>query len=111
MAYVTGVRDFYAACPEEDTGDGTGLAWVTDVRQTQVGGQSYAVVRSIEADGNPAIGLEVLHVVRLGRAVLIDTASNEGSGVESRIRSQIDQQTAAGAPVVAAMCAFTEAGC
>ena len=111
VAYVTAVRDFYAACPEEDTGDGLGQVAVTGVRATRVGGQSYAVVRSFELSGNPTIGLEVLHVVRLGRAVLIDTASNEGSGEESRVRSQIDQQTAAGAPVVAAMCAFTDAGC
>ena len=55
----------------------------------------------------------ILHVIRLGRAVLVDTTSNEagaGPDPEADVRRQLDAQTTATATVVAAMCAFTEAG-
>ncbi|MDQ3484084.1 MAG: hypothetical protein M3445_01505, partial [Actinomycetota bacterium] len=79
-----------------------------------VGGESFAVVRNTEFDGAPAVGLTVLHFVRVGRSVLIDTASNEvgaGPDLESDIENQIARQVAGTAEVVAAMCRFTEAGC
>ena len=87
---------------------------MTEVRRTAEGGESWAVVRRQEYDGHPAVGLEILHVIRLGRAVLVDTTSSEagaGPDPEADVRRQLDDQTTATAGVVAAMCAFTEAGC
>ena len=50
----------------------------TDVRRTAYGDESWAVVRRVELGGSPGVGLTVLHIVRVGRAVLVDTTSNEG---------------------------------
>ncbi|WP_193613947.1 hypothetical protein [Nocardioides lijunqiniae] len=97
----------YRACPREETPDG--YTTLVDVRRTAVGGESWAVVRSFESEGSPAIGLEVLHVVRVGRSLLVDVTSSEGMADDAD--STIAAQTADAAEVVAAMCAFTEAGC
>ncbi|GEP36677.1 hypothetical protein NPS01_03400 [Nocardioides psychrotolerans] len=74
-----------------------------------MGGESWAVVRTSELRGSPAIGLEILHVIRVGSAVLIDITS--GEDMEEGSEEQVASQTDAAADVVAAMCAFTEAGC
>ncbi len=79
------------------------------VNRTAVGGESWAVVTHYEFDGAPAVGLTVVHVIRLGRAVLIDMTSNEGSGPDGT--AQIQEQTNATVDVVSAMCVFTESGC
>ncbi|WP_134738293.1 hypothetical protein [Nocardioides sp. 503] len=97
----------YRACPREETSDG--FTTLSDVRRTAVGGESWAVVRSYEFEGSPSVGLEVLHVVRLGRALLVDTTS--GEGMAATADGTLAGQTADAAEVVAAMCAFTEAGC
>lgn len=100
--------DAYRACPRSAQ-DADGYATVHDVRRTQVGGESWAVVRTFEFQGAPAIGLEVLHVIRLGRSVLVDVTSSEG--MADSAPTTITAQTEATADVVAAMCAFTEAAC
>ncbi|MFA6298739.1 MAG: hypothetical protein WC642_06210 [Nocardioides sp.] len=112
IAYQRSLVDAYRACPRSE--DGEGNAALHDVRQTRVGGESWAVVRTFEFQGSPAIGMEVVHVIRLGRALLVDTTSNEGGGgpdPDAQATAQITRQTEASADVVAAMCAFTEAGC
>ena len=108
VTYVQGLTDFYRSCPEEDGGQ-AGSTIVHEVSRTAVGGESWAVVTYYEFDGAPAVGLTVVHVIRLGRAVLIDTTSNEGSGPGRS--AQIREQTNAAVDVVSAMCLFTEAGC
>ncbi|MDO9494977.1 MAG: hypothetical protein Q7J48_04680 [Nocardioides sp.] len=112
IAYQRQLVDAYRACPR--TEDGEGSASLNDVRQTRVGGESWAIVRTFEYLDAPAIGMEVIHVVRLGRALLVDTTSNEGGGgaaPDADVNAQIARQTADSAEVVSAMCAFTEAGC
>lgn len=99
--------DAYRACPRAEGSDG--YTTVIDVRRTRVGGESWAVVRSFELEGRPAIGLEVLHVVRLGRSLLVDVTSSEGLLQDAP--DTIAAQTRDSAEVVSAMCAFTEAGC
>ena len=74
-----------------------------------MGGGSWALLRWSEYDGAPAVGLTVVHVIRLGRAVLVDQSSNEGS--RTFADEQVDAQITDSAPVVSAMCRFTEAGC
>lgn len=112
IAYQRSLVDAYRACPRSE--DGEGNAALHDVRQTRVGSESWAVVRTFEFQGAQAIGMEVVHVVRLGRALLVDTTSNEGGGgpdPDAQATAQITRQTEASSDVVAAMCAFTEAGC
>jgi hypothetical protein len=104
---VSSLTDFYRACPEEELSDGS--TRISEVRRTQVGGESWALVQHLELEGAPAISLQIIHVIRLGRAVLIDTAANEGSIGDAG--SQIDFMTTATDEPVARMCAFTEAGC
>lgn len=111
-ARVAEITGFYRSCPTEN--EQRPYAQVTEVRRTAEGGESWAVVRRQEYDGHPAVGLEILHVIRFGRAVLVDiTASEAGAGPdpEADVRRQLDAQTVATAGAVAAMCAFTEAGC
>ncbi|WP_309648140.1 hypothetical protein [Nocardioides sp.] len=107
VAYQGEFLQRYRDCPRDPGSDG--YVSLHDVRRTAVGGESWAVVRTSELQGSPAIGLEVLHVVRVGSAVLIDITSGEGMLQGSD--GQVTAQTAASAEVVAAMCAFTEAGC
>jgi len=102
VTYVAHLRAVWADCPVEGSGDG-GIQ--RQLQATSVGGESVALISTYE----PALGLGIHHVIRLGRAVLVDTVSNEGT--ESAIDAQLAQMTADSAPVVQAMCAFTEAGC
>ncbi|MDP2775374.1 MAG: hypothetical protein Q8O61_17610 [Nocardioides sp.] len=113
IAYQAQFLDTYRACPRTEE-DADGFVTVHDALRTQVGGESWAVVRTFEYLGAPAIGLEVVHVIRLGRALLIDTAATEGGGgpdPDADARGQITRQTDATTDVVSAMCTFTEAGC
>lgn len=76
-----------------------------EVRDTQVGGQSFATAFDGPASNRP---LHVLQVVRLGRGVLLDyVTTDEGADVTQQLATM--DGDAAG--VVAAMCVFTEAGC
>jgi len=97
----------YRLCPEDPGSDG--YVSINDVQRTQVGGESWAVVRTATFQGSPAIGLEILHVVRVGSAVLVDMTSGEGSAEGAA--ETLAKQTDAAARVVAAMCLFTVAGC
>ncbi|WP_134764698.1 hypothetical protein [Nocardioides sp. 1609] len=109
VAFVTDLRDFYAACPTQSE---DGLSYPVRTFDTAVGGQSFAVVRSAEHDGRPAIGVSALQVVRVGSAVLLDSTSTEGSaGDAAAARNLAEVMTDRSGDVVAAMCAFTVAGC
>jgi hypothetical protein len=107
VSFSGSLVSFWRSCPEEEQEDG--YVSLTEVRSTDVGGESWALLRWSEYDGSPAVGLTVVHVTRLGRAVLIDQTSNEGS--RTFADEQVDAQSAESAPVVSAMCRFTEAGC
>lgn len=112
VARVAEVRAFFEACPRGPRQ--CGYVSVTEVRRTRVGGESWAVVVRQERAGAPAVGLQVVHVIRFGRAVLVDTAANEagaGPDHEADVRRQVREQTRGTADVVAAMCAFSETGC
>jgi hypothetical protein len=106
VTYVAHLRAVWADCPVEESGDGDIRR---QLRATSVGGESVALISTYEYAGKPALGLGINHVIRLGRAVLVDATSNEGT--ESAIDDQLARMTAASAPVVDAMCVFTQAGC
>jgi hypothetical protein len=108
VAAVKALADFYRACPRGQEG-GDGYTPVSEVRRTQVGGESWALMKGYEFAGAPAIGLEILHVIRLGRAVLVDRIS--GEGMISDVELPLQAMTSASEVPVSRMCAFTEAGC
>jgi hypothetical protein len=107
IAFVARLTDFWRSCPQEPSG--TDFVAFQSVVPTAVGGQSVALVRHQEYQGGPGLGIVIEHVVRVGRAVLVDEISNEG-GIESLDR-YLESMTRTSAPAVEAMCAFTEAGC
>lgn len=115
VAYVDALEDLYAACPIDDSSPEGTPDQVYEVRPLEAGGQAVSLVAYDAYEGNPGIHLQVHNVIRLGRAVLIDVASNEGGMGGNRhdaaVTRQIDQQLKETAPIVAAMCQFTEAGC
>jgi len=106
VTYVAHLRAIWMDCPSEDAG---GQTTVHELRSTEVGGESVALVTSYEMNGAPALGLSVDHVIRLGRGVLIDSGANEGT--TDLLEHQLAVMTDESAPAVAAMCVFTEAGC
>jgi hypothetical protein len=112
VAHVRAVADLYRSCPTED--EQAGYVQVTELRPTDEGDQSVAVVRRQVFDDAPAVGLEVIRLVRVGRAVLVDVVSNEGGAgpdPEAEVLRAIEGQARASTKVVEAMCAFTEGGC
>ncbi|UFN44687.1 hypothetical protein [Nocardioides okcheonensis] len=102
VAFVGDAQAFFAACPSEPTAPRT-------VLDTSVAGQSFAVG---QGSGGP-IGLTVVQVARLGRAVLMDVVSGEGyaADLEGSTREQAALMAQDAGGVLAAMCRFTEAGC
>lgn len=109
---VRSLADFFRACPAEDFDDG--LTRVAEVIRTAVGDESWAMVRHFERGGAPVLGLEIIHLVRVGRAVLIDTMANEGRGgpaPEGEIQRRLDAMSSAIAVPVWAMCMFAKEGC
>lgn len=112
-AYLAESLELFQDCPQDQI-DSQGFQSFWRVVPTEMGGESYAVVQTSEFEGAPAVGMQVLHFIRVGHSVLIDTTANEGGAgpdLEADIRGQIAYQSETAAAVVAAMCTFTEAGC
>ena len=113
VAYVSALDDFYAtdACTSPEAAGGEATQRLRRVA-TEVGGQSFAVVRSTEYEGEPQIGGSALEVVRVGRSVLLDTTWGEvlvrGTGDARELAGSL---ATSAEDVVAAQCAFTDAGC
>lgn len=113
--FVGGAADFYRACGVEPP-EGDGLTYTWTVVRTEYGGQSVAVSSTPSSAGASAVGVvRMVHLIRLGSAVLIDTTEGEGGGggpdLPGLTRSRAEVMALAAAPVVAAMCRYTEAGC
>ncbi len=106
-SFVTEMADFYSACPVEETSEG--FSTHREVQDTSVSEESFAMIQSSQYEGAPALGLQLVQVIRVGRAVLIDQAASEGTADNSR--TQIGEQANRSADVVAAMCTFSEDGC
>ena len=108
---LTHLVETYRACPRESFGGTPETVTVTDVRQTGLGDDGYAVVQSYEADGRTAIGLTQVQAVRVGNALLLSTTSNEGWGDAEGVDAAVRDEEASLAPVADAMCTFSDAGC
>lgn len=113
--FVGGATEFYRGCGVEPAGSDD-LTYTWTVLPTEYGGQSVAASSTPSRAGAPAVGVvRMVHLIRLGRAVLIDTTEGEGGGggpdLPGLTRSRAEVMALAAAPVVAAMCRYTEAGC
>lgn len=112
VAFMSDLVTFYRACTD-DPGQPQSPAFERTVIDTEVGGESYAV-GAFPPDGQPIGSTQVLHAVRVGSAVLIDTTEGEGGGggdLDSLTRGRTELMTSRSTDPVAAMCHFTEAGC
>lgn len=104
---VTGYED----CPREDYAGDPSSALDTDVRRTGLGDQGYVVVHTFESDGYPTVGLEQIHLVRVGNALLRSSTSTEGSPDPQAVDEAVQNESTVLRPVVAAMCVFAGSGC
>ena len=74
---AAGIRALYANCPQQsDGGPGTITTTLPDLA---LGDDAFTVQRAFSG-----VGTSVIHVVRVGNAVLLDLASDEGSDVEAK---------------------------
>jgi hypothetical protein len=74
VTYLAQLRALYEGCPTDDQ-NGTPPTFTTEVGQGAIGDESVVITRA--SDG---IGREVINVVRVGNAVVVDLASDEGAG-------------------------------
>lgn len=74
VTYLAQLRALYQGCPTDDQ-NGAPPTFTTEVNPGSVGEESVVITRA--SDG---IGRVVINVVRVGNAVLVDLASDEGSG-------------------------------
>ncbi|WP_207006591.1 hypothetical protein [Nocardioides aromaticivorans] len=111
VAAVAAIRQVYADCPTgEVRDDGYTPHWA--VVDTQIGGDSFAVLGWDTLGDQPTPYGDTLLVVRLGSSVLVVAHGGESGapsgGDDQRAVDQIVQESA---PVVDAMCTWTAAGC
>lgn len=103
----------YEACPRFTLDNGASYT-VNDVRTGDLGDESWTVVRTYESGGQPQLGQQVVHLVRVGSAVLVSvTGSEDGPGATdpSALDADVADDTSALEGVVDAMCVFTADGC
>ncbi|WP_182377465.1 hypothetical protein [Nocardioides sp. WS12] len=110
IAAADEIRALYAGCPSDETrADGYTPFW--QVRDTNVGGQSFVVFGWDEFEGAPTTFGETLLVVRVGISVLVVAHSGHGGNPQGREQEVIDQITTESADVIGELCVFTEARC
>lgn len=109
-AAVAASRALVAAlrhCPEEFR-ESDGYATHREVRDLAVGGESWAVLERDTFDGQESPFGATLVVIRVGSAVLL---VEHGGHAGYPTQENLDAQVASVGEPVAAMCAFTVAGC
>lgn len=99
----------YQDCPRQE--HEFGGATLTQLRKIEPGDQGYVAIRTFQQQGLPTLGLELLYLVRVGNAVLLQTTSNEGGGNEKQILGAVRQQTRLVADLAQEMCVFSDGGC
>jgi len=107
VTYLAHLRVLWQECAQETGSDD--YTRLRSVRPTEVGDESFALVTHLEFQGAPAIGLTVAQVVRIGNAVYVDEASNEGSAGDTA--GQLAEMADESAGVLDEMCVFAEGGC
>jgi hypothetical protein len=80
---LAGLAELFDSCPREEFGSG-GAALV-QVSEAAPGDDAFVAIRTWEQDGLPVPGLELIYVVRVGNALLLQSTYNEGGGNEKLI--------------------------
>lgn len=107
-AVTKAIVDLYRACPSEPA-QPDGYVLHTTVTRTATSGDSWLVSAYYTFNGAPALAITDLEVVRVGLGVLVLSHNNEGDrGSIPRDTRSMEKEAA---DSIAAMCAFTEAGC
>lgn len=111
VAAVAAIRQVFTDCPEgEVRSDGMTPNWA--VTDTQLGGESFAILGWDTLDGQRTLYGDTALVVRLGSSVLVVRhGGHSGAPSGGDDQDAIDRIVQESAPVVSAMCAFTAAGC
>lgn len=110
-ASIAALVDGFRGCPRQRYEGPPESATLTDVVELGSGDEGYVVVRTYESDGFRGIGLELVHAVRVGNAVLVATVANEGGGAQADVNRQLDEQSALVSQLVDQMCVFSASGC
>ncbi len=112
-AVLDGMVEAYRACPDEEP-DQSGFTAHHAVRGADLGDESWMIVTTSTFEGSPAVGLEVLYVVRTGAAVLVITGSNEGgasSDPEGDVTRTAESMVQEARTVIDRLCVFSNDGC
>ncbi|GAB2968438.1 hypothetical protein [Nocardioides montaniterrae] len=108
VAATKAIVDAYRACPSAPS-QPAGYVTHYSVARSSTSGDSWEISQWDTDNGNPALGTQAIHVIRVGLAVLVLSVGGEGDH-----DSMPDYFTALNhdaAQPIAAMCTFTEAGC
>ena len=81
------------------------------IRPVPHGEEGYVVTRTFSVDGGRTPGLELLHAVRVGNALLVSSLSNEGGMTDAAVARQLGERDPVIADVATAMCVFAAEGC
>ncbi len=110
VAAVAAIRELFESCPKGPVReDGHTPNWA--VRDTTIGGESFAVLGWDTLDGSPTTFGDTLLVVRLGSSVLVVAHSGHSGNPQGRETEAVDQIVQESASVVDRMCTWTAAGC
>ncbi|GAB4013040.1 hypothetical protein [Nocardioides ultimimeridianus] len=107
-AATKAIADLYRACPSEPS-QPPGYVLHTDVTRTTTSGDSWLAAAYYTYNGHPAIAISDVEVIRVGLGVLILSHNNEGDKNSIPMDTRSMEREASDS--IAAMCAFTEAGC
>lgn len=110
VAAAAAIRELFESCPKGPVrADGHTPNWA--VRDTTIGGTSFAVLGWDTLDGSPTTFGDTLLVVRLGSSVLVVAHSGHSGNPQGRETEAVDQIVQESASVVDRMCTWTAAGC
>jgi len=110
-AVLTNLVDVFDSCPREPSDGTQGSVTLTEVRQWSVGDEGYVALRTYEYDGRPVIGLEQVHVIRVGNAILLVSTANDGGGTTQDVDRQLFEQFPQIDSLADSMCIYSRAGC
>lgn len=108
---LTDLVGVYAQCPEQTYAGPPDTVATNKVLPADLGEEGYVVQRTFTTEGLPTTGLELIHVVRVGNALLVTLQSTEGGASEEGTAGDLADRDTALAPVAEAMCVFSADGC
>jgi hypothetical protein len=108
---LTHLVRLYEFCEEDVFPGPPDTVATATIRPVPHGEEGYLVQRTFAVDGLRSTGLELLHVVRVGNALLVSNLSNEGGATDASVAGQLGERDPLIADVASAMCVFAAGGC